>query len=199
MEQLCNRVVQVGRFGGPDGLEVVAAALPTAGRGEVRVRVQRGGHSEPMRVLHRRRHARRGCRLVLEDVSFDVPPGVCVGIVGPTGAGKTTLLGLLPRFYDPGEGAILLDQVDLRDYRLVSTSISENIAYGRPGANEAQIIAAAAAEAQIIAAAAAGAHKFISRPPRGYHRPSALGVCDMVLEVKDGRLVSPTSQEGAMR
>src|SRR5262249_30673278 len=43
MEQLRNRVVQVGRFGGPDGLEVVAAALPTAGRGEVRVRVQRGG------------------------------------------------------------------------------------------------------------------------------------------------------------
>lgn len=143
---------------------------------------------------------------MLEDVSFDVPPGVCVGIVGPTGAGKTTLLGLLPRFYDPGEGAILLDQVDLRDYRLAdlrrqfaivlqepvlfSTSISENIAYGRPGANEAQIIAAAAA---------AGAHKFISRLPRGYHRPSALGVCDMVLEVKDGRLVAPTSQEGAMR
>jgi hypothetical protein len=85
----------------------------------------------------------------------------------------------------------------LRDYRLAdlrrqfaivlqepvlfSTSISENIAYGRPGANEAQI----------IAAAAAGAHKFISRLPRGYHRPSALGVCDMVLEVKDGRLVAP--------
>jgi ABC-type multidrug transport system fused ATPase/permease subunit len=101
-----------------------------------------------MRVLDRRRHARGECRLVLEDVSFDVPPGVCVGIVGPTGAGKTTLLGLLPRFYDPGEGAILLDQVDLRDYRLAdlrrqfaivlqepvlfSTSISENIAYGRP-------------------------------------------------------------------
>src|SRR5262249_24547778 len=57
------------------------------------LRVQRGGHSEPMRVLHRRRHARGGCRLVLKDVSFDVPPGVCVGIVGPTGAGKTTLLG----------------------------------------------------------------------------------------------------------
>jgi ABC transporter len=55
---------------------------------------QRGGHSEPMRVLHRRRYARGGRRLVLEDVSFDVPPGVCVGIVGPTGAGKTTLLGL---------------------------------------------------------------------------------------------------------
>src|SRR5262249_37018237 len=99
-------------------------------------------------------------------------PASAVGIVGPTGAGKTTLLGLLPRFYDPGEGTILLDQVDLRDYRLAdlrrqfaivlqepvlfSTSISENIAYGRPGANEAQIIAPAAAP---------GAHKLISRPP----------------------------------
>jgi ABC-type cobalamin/Fe3+-siderophores transport system ATPase subunit len=90
-----------------------------------------------------------GCRLVPEDVSFDVRPGVCVGIVAPTGVGKTTLLGLLPRFYDPGEGAILLDQVDLRDYRLAdlrrqfaivlqepvlfSASIAENIAYGRAG------------------------------------------------------------------
>ena len=86
MEQLCNRVVQVGRFGGPDGLEAVAAPLPTAGRGEVRVRVQRGGHSEPMRVLHRRRHAPGGCRLVLEDVSFDVPPGVCVAPTSQEGA-----------------------------------------------------------------------------------------------------------------
>ena len=104
---------------------------------------------------------------MLEDVSFDVPPGVCVGIVGPTGAGKTTLLGLLPRFYDPGEGAILLDQVDLRDYRLADLRRQfapgagplldehlRDIAYGRPGANESQI----------VAAAAAGAHKFISRP-----------------------------------
>jgi hypothetical protein len=79
MEQLCNRVVQVGRFGGPGGLEVVAAP-------QVRVRVQRGGHSEPMRVLHRRRHAPGGCRLVLEDVSFDVPPGVCVAPTSQEGA-----------------------------------------------------------------------------------------------------------------
>jgi len=133
-------------------------------------------------------------------------PASAWGSWGPRAPARRRSWASLPRFYDPGEGAILLDQVDLRDYRLAdlrrqfaivlqepvlfSTSISENIAYGRPGANEAQIIAAAAA---------AGAHKFISRPPRGYHRPSALGVCDMVLEVKDGRLVSPTSQEGAMR
>ena len=98
--------------------------------------------------------------------------------------------------------ASAIDQVDLRDYRLADLRRQfapgagplldehlRDIAYGRPGANESQI----------VAAAAAGAHKFISRLPRGYHRPSALGVCDMVLEVKDGRLVSPTSQEGAMR
>src|SRR5262247_2184390 len=99
----------------------------------------------------------------------------CVGIVGPTGAGKTTLLGLLPRFYDPGEGTILLDQVDLRDYRLAdlrrqfaivlqepvlfSTSISENIAYGRPGASFQDIAAAAKV---------ANAHDVISALPDGY-------------------------------
>ena len=74
--------------------------------------------------------------------------GARVGIAGPTGAGKTTLVSLLMRFYDPTSGAILLDGVDLRDYRLAdlrnqfgivlqepvlfSTSIAENIAYARP-------------------------------------------------------------------
>src|SRR5436309_1957941 len=55
---------------------------------------------------------------VLEDVSFEVPPGARVAVVGATGAGKTTLVSLLTRFYDPSAGAILLDGVDLRDYRL---------------------------------------------------------------------------------
>ncbi|TMF73290.1 MAG: ATP-binding cassette domain-containing protein, partial [Chloroflexi bacterium] len=59
-----------------------------------------------------------GASRVLHDVSFDVAPGTCVGIAGATGAGKTTLLSLLTRFYDPTEGQILLDGVDLRDYRL---------------------------------------------------------------------------------
>jgi ATP-binding cassette, subfamily B, bacterial len=137
---------------------------------------------------------------VLEDVSFDV----CVGIVGPTGAGKTTLLGLLPRFYDPGEGAILLDQVDLRDYRLAdlrrqfaivlqepvlfSTSISENIAYGRPGANEAQIIAAAAGRRPQVHLAASPRVPPPERTRRLRH--GARG---------QGRPAAPTSQEGAMR
>jgi len=96
---------------------------------------------------------------VLRGISFEVHPGAKVGIQGTTGAGKTTLMSLLTRFYDPTAGAILLDGVDLRDYKLrdlrdqfaivlqepvlFSTSIAENIAYGRPGATKAEIVEAA--------------------------------------------------------
>ena len=115
---------------------------------------------------------------MLRDVTFEVEPGTRVAIVGATGAGKTTLVSLLTRFYDPTAGAILLDGVDLRDYRLAdlrnqfaivlqepvlfSTSIAENIAYGRPRASEPDIVRAAEA---------AGAHDFIVRLPRGYATP----------------------------
>ncbi len=100
-------------------------------------------------------------RPVLRDVSFHVEPGSCLGISGTTGAGKTTLVNLLTRFYDPTEGEILLDEVDLRKYKLAclrnqfaivlqepvlfSTTIAENIAYGRSDATESEIIEAAAA------------------------------------------------------
>src|SRR5256885_3924905 len=83
-------------------------------------------------------------RLALSQVSLQWDPGMRIGIVGPTGAGKSTLVNLLTRFYDPTEGQILLDGVDLRDYKLIdlrnqfaivlqdpvlfSTSIAENIA-----------------------------------------------------------------------
>src|SRR5262249_54193019 len=89
-------------------------------------------------------------RSVVRDVSFAIAPGTRLGIVGATGAGKTTLLNLLMRFYDPAEGEVLLDGLDLRAYRLVdvrnqsslvlqdavlfSGSVAENIAYARPGA-----------------------------------------------------------------
>jgi ATP-binding cassette subfamily B protein len=115
---------------------------------------------------------------VLRDIAFEVGPGTRVGIAGMTGAGKTTLVNLLTRFYDPTEGHILLDGVDLRDYRLAdlrnqfaivlqdsvlfSTSIAENIAYARPGASEEEIIQAAKA---------ANAHDFIARLPQGYQTP----------------------------
>jgi ATP-binding cassette subfamily B protein len=111
----------------------------------------------------------------LDRLSFVIPAGTRVGIAGKTGAGKTTLINLLSRFYDPTGGAILLDGVDLRDFRLAdlrnqfsivlqepvlfSTTIAENIAYGKPGATEEEIVAAAKA---------ANAHDFIASLADGY-------------------------------
>ena len=114
-------------------------------------------------------------RPVLQDVSVAIAPGTRLGVVGATGAGKTTLISLLTRFYDPTAGQILLDGVDLRDYKLAdlrrqfavvlqetvlfAASVAENIAYAAPGASREQIVAAAHA---------ANAHEFIVRLPRGY-------------------------------
>jgi ATP-binding cassette, subfamily B, bacterial len=116
-----------------------------------------------------------GARPVLQGISFDAPPCTCVGLIGASGSGKTTLLKLLTRFYDPTAGRILLDGIDLRDYRLrelrrqfaivlqdsvlFSTSIAENIAYARPDARELEIVAAARA---------AHAHEFITKFRDGY-------------------------------
>ncbi len=115
---------------------------------------------------------------VLHRVSFGAPPGTRVGIRGATGAGKTTLMGLLMRFYDPTDGMILLDDIDLREYHLVdlrrqfaivlqepvlfSTSIGENIAYGREGATRQEIVEAARL---------ANAYDFIMALPDGFDTP----------------------------
>jgi len=115
---------------------------------------------------------------VLREISFTIAPGTRVGIIGRTGAGKTTLMNLLMRFYDPTAGRILLDGIDLRDYRLAdlrnqfsivlqepllfSSTIGENIAYGRPGASSKEIVAAAQD---------ANAHDFIMALPEGYETP----------------------------
>jgi len=112
---------------------------------------------------------------VLRDISLSIAPGIRLGIQGRTGAGKSTLVGLLYRLFDPLEGQILLDGVDLRDYKLAdlrnqfaimlqepvlfSTSIAENIAYARPAAGFNEITAAARA---------ANAHDFIINLPEGY-------------------------------
>ena len=111
----------------------------------------------------------------LHRLSFHIPARSRVGIVGATGAGKTTLLNLLMRFYDPSEGSVLLDGMDIRDYRiadlrrqfgvvlqepvLFAASIAENIAYGKPDASDAEIIEAAKA---------AASHQFILELPDGY-------------------------------
>jgi ATP-binding cassette, subfamily B, bacterial len=112
---------------------------------------------------------------VLQEINFPVRPGEVVAIVGPTGAGKTTLANLIARFYDPKKGRVILDGNDLRDLTLktlranialviqepilFSTSIRENIAYGRPDATRAEIEEAAKA---------ANAHDFIMELPEGY-------------------------------
>ena len=112
---------------------------------------------------------------VLIDISFDVQPGQHVAVVGPTGAGKTTLLNLLMRFYDPPEGVVLLDGVDVRRLTLASLreqigvvpqepllfggTIAENIRYGKLGASDDEVEAAARA---------ANIHDFISNLPDDY-------------------------------
>ena len=112
---------------------------------------------------------------VLHNVSFSISPGTRLGIEGRTGAGKTTLVSLIARFYDPSAGQIFLDGVDMRDYKLAdlrsqlaivlqdpvlfSTTIAENISYGRPGADHQQII---------DAAQAANAGEFIAGLHDGY-------------------------------
>jgi ATP-binding cassette subfamily B protein/subfamily B ATP-binding cassette protein MsbA len=96
---------------------------------------------------------------VLRSIDLDVVPGTKVALVGPTGAGKSTLLGLLPRFFDPSEGSVTIDGIDIREYQIKSLrnqismvlqpplvfpiSVRDNVAYGRPSATEEEIQQAA--------------------------------------------------------
>lgn len=113
--------------------------------------------------------------MVLNNLSFNIPAGQNVALVGPSGAGKTTISALIPRFYDIISGSVLLDGKDIKNYTvkslrnnigivqqdvyLFSGTIRENISYGRPGATEDDIIKAAEL---------AGADEFISKLPEGY-------------------------------
>ena len=112
---------------------------------------------------------------VLQDINLDVRRGQVVAVVGPSGAGKTTLVDLLPRFYEPGGGAILVDDVPITQFTrrslrglmgivsqetiLLNDTVFANIAYGRADFTRAQVEAAARA---------GNAHVFISEMPAGY-------------------------------
>lgn len=114
-------------------------------------------------------------RIVLEDINFEANPGEVLALVGPTGAGKSTLVSLIPRFFDPTQGRVLFDGVDVRCLRLASLrqqisivlqepflmplTVADNIAYGRPHASREEIVRAAVA---------ANADEFIRRLPQGY-------------------------------
>jgi ATP-binding cassette subfamily B protein len=116
-----------------------------------------------------------GDTVVLHDVDFQVEPGEMVAVVGPTGAGKSSLVSLIPRFFDPRRGRVLVDDRDVRAIQLRSLrsqiamvlqqpilfegTIRENIAYGRPGATDADVLAASRA---------ALVDDFVERLPDGY-------------------------------
>ena len=116
-----------------------------------------------------------GGQPVLNNVTFEAKPGERIALLGATGSGKSTIINLLPRFYDPSQGRITIDGHDLRDLKLdslrkqigivlqettlFSGSVRENIAFGRPDASDADVIAAAKA---------AQAHDFILSFPEGY-------------------------------
>ncbi|MBR4032919.1 MAG: ABC transporter ATP-binding protein [Clostridia bacterium] len=121
-------------------------------------------------------HYDSGDRNVLTALDLKVRAGESIALVGPSGGGKTTLCSLIPRFYDVSSGSILIDGVDIRsvtisslrdnvgvvaqDVYLFSGSVRENIAYGKIGASDEEIIEAAKL---------AGAHDFISSLPEGYN------------------------------
>jgi len=125
-------------------------------------------------------------RKVIDDISFKIPAGSTLGIVGHTGAGKSTLANLMTRLYNAKEGEIFIDETDIkklsfdtlrRSISIVSQetylfrgSILENIRYARPEATNEQVIAAS-----IIA----GAHQFIVKYPDGYHTQIGLGNKDL--------------------
>ena len=112
---------------------------------------------------------------ILKDISFQIEPGQVAAFVGPSGAGKSTIVSLIPRFYDPTSGQVKIDGADIRQYTLQSlreqmsfvlqdtvlfrAPIWQNIAYGKPEAQRAEIIRAAEM---------ANAHEFIEKMPEGY-------------------------------
>lgn len=140
-----------------------AGALPTPVKGEIRF--ENVNFRYPARPEH----------VALDGVNLSIAPGETVALVGPSGAGKSTIIQLLQRFYDPNEGAVKIDGVDLATLRrdefrkhialvpqdavIFADTARENIRFGRPGASDAEVEAAAKA---------AAAHEFLAKLPEGY-------------------------------
>jgi len=119
-----------------------------------------------------------GTRPVVQDINLDAAPGQMIALLGPTGSGKSTIISLIPRFYDPTAGRILIDGHDIRQFTLTSlrnqigivlqettlfaASVHDNIAFGVPDATDEQVMEAARA---------AQAHDFIVQMPQGYATP----------------------------
>jgi ATP-binding cassette, subfamily B, bacterial len=145
----------------PETIDAPDAIEPDAIKGDIKF--ERVGFTYP------------GSAPVLHDIDFEARPGEMVALVGLTGAGKTTLVSLIPRFYDATEGRVLIDGVDVRQYRvrslrekiaivlqdpvLFSGTIADNLRYGRLEATPQDIE---------DAARAAHAHEFVSRLPKRY-------------------------------
>src|SRR4030095_1488252 len=160
-------------YGPLEGLTHLAWALEGAAAGVMRCfevldredEVRDAGNAVPLEhvrggiVFENVTFGYSGERTILHAINLSVTPGQTVAFVGGTGAGKSTLLSLVPRFYDPTEGRVLVDGRDVRfvtkkslrnqisivlqDTLLFSTSVRENIAYGRPSASEDEIVEAA--------------------------------------------------------
>ncbi len=136
-------------------------ALPEPVRGDVRLEAVCFGHGDD--------------GLVLDDLDLHVAPGQSLALVGATGSGKSTVAGLLARLYDPDDGRVLIDGIDLRDLRLADVrrsvalvfedtflftdTLAQNIRFGRPGASDDDVVRAAEL---------AGAAEFVDDLPDGY-------------------------------
>ena len=157
-----------------------AIDLPANGRGDIRFENASFAYIQPPApeadVVERMDLHRGRCPAAVRNISLHIAAGETVALVGPTGAGKSTVINLLPRFYDPTQGRVLIDGQDIRNVRLADLrqhigivfqetflfrgTIAENIAYGRPAASINEIMAAARM---------AAADKFINDMPNGFN------------------------------
>ena len=163
--------VQQSLIGARRVFEILDAPVDVATNPDAPARPHMQGHVRFDQV----EFAYDGIDPVLRDIDLEVPPGRCVAILGATGAGKSVLMSLIPRFFDPTAGRVLIDGIDARELRLedlrrnigivfqesflFSHTIAANIAFGHPEATQEQIERAAHI---------AAAHDFIMALPQGY-------------------------------